>query len=166
LNKGLEQRLGNKGSEQEANNVNNEKNALVIAICIGAGSVSLAKESGPPTIDIQKMCEETSNALGAPYGSDVKASIAACLADEKMAREQLVKNWAAYPSLARQRCVQPGEYLPSYVEWLACLDTTRNALKSRKERSASKTFEPSTSGQASHATSNGKGRSSPRRARP
>lgn len=61
-----------------------KKIALVIAICIGAGSVSLAKDSGPPTIDIQKMCEETSSALGASYGSDVKASIAACLADEKM----------------------------------------------------------------------------------
>jgi hypothetical protein len=60
--------------------------------------------------------------------------------DEQDARNQIVKDWANYPAIAKERCVQPKEYLPGYVEWQACLDLTRDVLKLRRENA------PSTSG--------------------
>jgi hypothetical protein len=63
-----------------------------------------------------------------------------CLMDEQDARDQIVKDWANYPAIAKERCAQPKEYLPGYIEWQACLDLTRDVLKLRREDA------PSTSG--------------------
>ena len=46
------------------------------------------------------------------------------MASEQKAREQLVKDWAQYAAADKSRCVQSGSkvYLPSYIEWLTCLE--------------------------------------------
>jgi hypothetical protein len=56
-----------------------------------------------------------------------------CLSDEEEARKQLVKEWASYPALARSQCVKTAEYLPGYVEWLSCIQMTRDVLQLRKQ---------------------------------
>jgi len=53
-----------------------------------------------------------------------------------MARDQLVKDWASYPALAKSRCAKPQEYLPGYVEWLTCIEMTRDSLQILKETRA------------------------------
>jgi hypothetical protein len=113
----------------------NSKIALVAAATIlGTTFSSLAKDSGPPNIDIQKTCRESSSALSGLTGNDTQDSVGTCMNDEQTAREQLVKNWATYPALAKAQCVQPMEYLPGYVEWQACLEMTRDVLNLRKQQ--------------------------------
>jgi hypothetical protein len=58
------------------------------------------------------------------------------LDDENDARAQLDKNWASFPASDKGRCIHPGEYLPSYVEWLTCLELTRDVKAMRKGRAA------------------------------
>ena len=109
----------------------------VAAVIILSAAASAAKDGGPPTIDIQKTCRENVNALGTILGGEIGQNMSVCLMDEQAARDQLVKNWATYPAIAKALCVQPKEYLPGYVEWQACLDMTRDVLKLRKESASS-----------------------------
>jgi hypothetical protein len=108
------------------------------AIILGAALPSVAKDSGgPPTIDIQKTCRESSSALTTLTGTDSQDTFNSCMNDEQTAREQLVKDWTTYPALAKTLCVQPKEFLPGYVEWQACLEMTRDVITLRKEQAVS-----------------------------
>jgi hypothetical protein len=127
------------------------KSAIAVAVIVfGAASTSLARErgGGPPTVDIQKTCRENTAALRTALGSDIGQDLSVCLMDEQAARDQIIKDWANYPAIAKARCVQPSEYLPGYVEWQTCLEMTRDVLKLRKERDSG-----STSGSAGGRTS-------------
>jgi hypothetical protein len=113
------------------------RTAVAAVILLSAASAAAAKDGGPPTIDIQKTCRENVNALGTILGGEIKQDMSACLMDEQEARDQLVKNWATYPAIAKARCVQPQDYLPGYVEWQSCIEMTRDVLKLRKESASS-----------------------------
>jgi hypothetical protein len=113
------------------------KIALTAAVIIlGAASASLAKDGGPPNIDIQKTCRESASALTDLTGNGTD-NFSACMSDEQTARDQLVKDWATYPALAKSQCVKPKEFLPGYVEWQSCLEMTRDVIKMRQEQAAS-----------------------------
>ena len=112
------------------------KIALTAAIILGAASAALAKDGGPPNIDIQKTCRESANALIGLFGND-SDNFKTCMNDEQTAREQLVKDWATYPALAKARCIQPKEFLPGYVEWQSCIEMTRDVINLRKEQATS-----------------------------
>jgi len=110
---------------------------LVLGIVLGSASTSLARNgSGPPTIDIQKTCRENVNALSTGLGGQIAQDMSVCVMDEQAARNQMVKDWATYPAIAKERCVLPTQYLPSYVEWHTCLELTRDVLKLRKENAS------------------------------
>ena len=113
----------------------------------GQASAAPAKGSGPPTIDIQKTCRESSTAL-LGLTDDPKQDLDSCISDEQAAREQLTKDWATYPALAKTLCIQPKEYLPGYVEWQSCIEMTRDVIQLRKDQAASAPAD-STSGQSS-----------------
>jgi hypothetical protein len=108
------------------------KTAIAAAIVLSAASASVAKDVGAPMIDIEKLCRADIDALRAVFTTSEVQTIDACIADEQAARDQLIKNWASYPALAKARCVQPREYLPSYVEWQSCIEMTRDVLDLRK----------------------------------
>jgi hypothetical protein len=112
----------------------------------GQASAAPAKGSGPPTIDIQKTCRESSSAL-VGLTDNPKGDLDSCLSDEQAAREQLTKDWATYPALAKRLCIQPKEYLPGYVEWQSCIEMTRDVIQLRKDQAASAPAD-STSGQS------------------
>ena len=119
------------------------------AIVLGAASASQAQgRGGPPKINIQKTCNENIAALQTLLGNDIQQTAEICLQDEQMARDQLVKDWASYPALAKSRCAKPEEYLPGYVEWLSCIEMTRDSLQLLKEKSSSSTTNTAT-GQSS-----------------
>jgi hypothetical protein len=126
--------------------------AIILGAILGAAS-AMAKDSGPPTIDIQTTCRESSNALVDLTGNSGQDSFNSCMNDEQTAREQIVKEWATYPALAKTQCVQPKEYLPGYVEWQSCLEMTRDVINLRKQQAAS-----------AAASSNARAQSSNRRA--
>ena len=123
-------------------------------IVLGAASTSLAKNrggGGPPTVDIQKTCRENTAALSTALGSDIGQDLKVCLMDEQAARDQIVKDWATYPAIAKARCVQPNEYLPGYVEWQTCLEMTKDVLKMRQDREKNGSV-PTTVGQSSKSS--------------
>jgi hypothetical protein len=116
--------------------------AVLIAVSgavLGTMSASNAKDSGPPTIDIERTCRENVAALRSVLGTSIRQDADACKSDEEDARQQLVKEWGGYPALAKSQCVKSSEYLPGYVEWLVCIQMTQDALKSRGEQTASTT---------------------------
>jgi hypothetical protein len=110
---------------------------MTAAIILGTASASLARDGGPPNIDIQKTCRESSSALIGLTGNDSQDTLGTCMDDEQTAREQLVKDWATYPAIAKEQCIQPKEYLPGYVEWQSCLEMTRDVINMRKEQAVS-----------------------------
>lgn len=80
-----------------------------------------AVADGVPSIDIQATCRA---AAAVTQGTSAQSDIDVCVASEQKAREQLVKDWAQYATADKSRCVQTGAkvYLPSYIEWLTCLE--------------------------------------------
>lgn len=91
-----------------------------------------AVADGVPNIDIEKTCRVAAGTGIAPTRTDIDA----CLADEQGAREQLVKEWVQFSAADKARCVQAARtaYLPSYVEWLSCLEMARDAKKLPEEQ--------------------------------
>lgn len=113
--------------------VHNWKIALTIISILGAASASLAQDIRLPKIDLQKLCKQNDAAVRSVLSDVSQDFVSNCVADEQGARDEIVKEWATFPAVARARCVRPDEYLPTYVEWLTCLRMTRDVLKEHKE---------------------------------
>src|SRR5260370_25811539 len=82
----------------------------------------MAAAGGLPSIDIVKNCRESSDAL---YGTTTANVFDACVEDEKDASAKLAKDWAIFPAADNARCVHAAIYLPTYVEWLTCIEPER-----------------------------------------
>ena len=95
-----------------------------------AAHVLVAATGGLPRIDIQKSCRESSNAL---YGTTTANVFNSCVEDEKDASAKLTKDWANFPSADKARCVHAAIYLPSYVEWLTCIEGESTLRRIRKD---------------------------------
>lgn len=93
----------------------------------------IAVASGPPSIDVQKMCRSSASAMVSISG-DSANDYQTCLSDEQAARDQLAKDWASFPARDRSFCALPTEYLPSYIEWLTCFEMEREVGKIRTEQ--------------------------------
>ena len=120
------------------------KTVVAVAMVLSAASISLARDSGPPTIDIGKLCRGNLDAMREVLAAGDLQGMDTCVADERAAWEQLFENWATYPASAEAACVQPQEYLPSYIEWQTCIEMTQAVLELRKRQEAA----PSTTGSA------------------
>lgn len=77
--------------------------------------------NGVPAIDVDKTCRAAASVTSAATS---QRDIDICVSSEQKAREQMVKDWEQYANGDKARCVQVGPtvYLPSYVEWLTCLE--------------------------------------------
>ena len=93
----------------------------------------IAVADGVPTIDIQNTCKAAAVVTAGP---SAQTDINICLSSEQKARDQLVKDWAQYAAADKTRCVQSGPrvYLPSYIEWLTCLEMETAVKKMRQEQ--------------------------------
>jgi hypothetical protein len=112
------------------------KVALSAVLILGTASACLAQNGGLPKIDLEKMCRQNEKAVRSVIDIN-QGFYENCFADEQKARDQLVQEWANFPALAKTRCVQSNTFLPSYIEWLTCLEMTRDVIKMRKEQAAS-----------------------------
>jgi hypothetical protein len=81
-----------------------------------------------PHINIEETCRAAGRAMG---GSTTEQDRNACLDSAQKAREQIIKDQATYSSADKRRCMRTGVYLPSYVEWLTCLEMERDVRKMR-----------------------------------
>src|SRR5256886_15172307 len=87
-----------------------------------------------PTIDIQKTCQLAAGAMVSLMGgTTTEQDVNACLDSEQKARDQLVKDLATYAAADKVQCMRTGVYLPSYVEWLTCLEMGRDVRKMQRE---------------------------------
>jgi hypothetical protein len=83
-----------------------------------------------PTVDIQKTCQAAAGVMVSLLGgSTTDQDVKGCLDSEQKAREQIIKDRATYSSLDKSRCMRTTVYLPSYVEWLTCLEMERDVRK-------------------------------------
>jgi hypothetical protein len=94
--------------------------------------VAGAASSGVPTADIATTCRTSEKALIAIFGAETQQNFESCMNSEKEAREQIVKNWQNFPAGGRQRCMNTTGYMPSYVEWLTCLEMEQQVNEVRK----------------------------------
>jgi hypothetical protein len=79
-----------------------------------------------PTIDFRKSCEISVKDIGPIFGSNIGGSLEACQKQEQEARQEMINSWTKYPPVDRQKCINTAVYLPSYVEWLTCLEMYRD----------------------------------------
>jgi hypothetical protein len=93
----------------------------------------MAAAGGLPSIDIEKSCRESSDAL---YGTTTANVFDGCVEDEKDASAKLAKDWAIFPDADKARCVHAAIYLPSYVEWLTCIEGESALRRIRKDSAA------------------------------
>jgi len=113
--------------------INKLEIAVSAVVILAVASTALAKDGGLPKVDVEYACHSSERAVSAVISvtTDIFTS---CLDDENLAREQLDKNWATFPASDKARCIHPEEYLPAYVEWLTCLEMTRDVKEMRKGR--------------------------------
>jgi hypothetical protein len=83
-----------------------------------------------PGIDIQKTCKAAAGAMVSLMGgTTTEQDINACLDSEQKARDQIVKDRATYSAADKRLCMRTDVYLPSYVEWITCLEMERDVRK-------------------------------------
>ena len=112
----------------------------LVSIFLGSQLV-IAVAGGVPTINVEKTCEVAASVTS---GTSTKNDVDICVSSEQKAREQMVKDWTQYAAADKDRCVQAGPrvYLPSYVEWLTCLEMETAVKKIRQEQKTSDTSTP------------------------
>jgi len=83
----------------------------------------VAAPASIPSVDIRKTCETAAAEMTELMaGSTARHDLDVCQNSEQAARAQLAKNWATFTAAEKAQCVQPSVYLPSYIEWLTCLE--------------------------------------------
>jgi hypothetical protein len=104
----------------------------LFCLSLATPGVANAASNGVPTVDIAITCRTSEKALIAIFGASYQQTFDSCMTSEKDARAQIVKDWSSYPAGARQRCVNTTGYMPSYVEWLTCLEMEKQVTEVRK----------------------------------
>jgi hypothetical protein len=79
-----------------------------------------------PTIDVRKTCEISNKDLGSLFGSNNPFTVDSCVRQEQEARQVMINSWTKYPLVDKQKCINTTGYLPSYVEWITCLEMYRD----------------------------------------
>jgi|SRR5712671_894633 len=83
---------------------------------------------GLRAIDIRKTCQTSADISGHAFDQRAYDS---CLRDELAARDAIVKQWKDFLPPDKASCIKPDVYLPSYIEWLTCLELHRDVRKLR-----------------------------------
>jgi hypothetical protein len=95
--------------------------------------VLAAAASGPPKVNIEATCQTSEIEIKKIFGDDTKVTTSGCLMQENAALDELVKTWSTFTTADKTSCVQPQTYMPSYVEWLTCLETRKELRRIRTQ---------------------------------
>ena len=92
-------------------------------------AASLAAPDRVPVIDVEPHCRDVAK-IAAPVGDPQ-----ACLRVEKVARDQLVAQWAQFAAADKSHCLQLSTIAvqPTYTELLTCLELAREARALREK---------------------------------
>jgi hypothetical protein len=107
---------------------------LIIGLLVGFVVPTRAQV---PTINIDKTCQAAGGVTVSLLGAKrtVEQDVKVCLDSEQKAREQIIKDHATYSAADKKQCIRTDVYLPSYVEWLTCLEMERDVRKMREGQS-------------------------------
>src|SRR3981081_3764564 len=98
----------------------------IVPVLLGS-HLLVAASAVVPSVDIRKTCQAAASVMTSlVVDSTAQRYVDVSLSSEQAAREQIIKDWATYSSAERTQCVQPSVYLPSYVEWLTCLEMEKS----------------------------------------
>jgi hypothetical protein len=116
---------------------------LVVFLCAAVAVFAAlpaadAADKAPPTIDLQSRCRRTEKALLDMMGDQSLRGSAfdTCMRSEQDARKAIVAAWPDIPQSYKSFCIRKGDFSPSYVEWIACLEMM---IDLRKQRAATGT---------------------------
>jgi hypothetical protein len=129
----------------------------LFCLSLATPGVASAASSGVPTVDIAITCRTSEKALIAIFGAETQQTFENCMTSENTAREQIVKNWQNFPAAGRQRCVNTTGYMPSYVEWLTCLEMEQQVNELRKGAATKLATTEGRGASAAPATTEGRG---------
>lgn len=96
------------------------------AATLGFGASAAAAEGLLPGINVEASCRASANAVFQATGDKTVATVDNCMSQESAARDQIMKSWDTFLPAERAQCINPKAYMPSYVEWLTCLETRRD----------------------------------------
>ncbi len=97
-------------------------------------SASAAMAADVPAVNIKQTCETSSKTIKGLFGDIPAASYDNCVSEEQEARDKIVQGWSGYPAGDKALCVQPKQYMPSYVEWLTCFEMQRSVRELRSDQ--------------------------------
>ena len=129
----------------------------LFCLSLATPGVASAASSGVPTVDIAITCRTSEKALIAIFGAETQQTFESCMTSENDARAQIVKNWQNFPAVGRQRCVNTTGYMPSYVEWLTCLEMEQQVNELRKSAATKLATTEGRGASAAPATTEGRG---------
>jgi hypothetical protein len=92
----------------------------------------LARAQQVPTVNIEATCRAASVVTVSLLGSTGANDFQVCMDGEKRARETIIKDWSSFADSDRVGCIQPSVYLPSYIEWLTCMEMNKAVREARK----------------------------------
>jgi len=98
---------------------------LPLSVVAAGFSVIDAVAQGLPSINVETSCRASAKAVFEAIGENA-ATVEACVNQEKAARAEIMKKWDTFARADRALCINPKVYMPSYVEWLSCLETRRH----------------------------------------
>ena len=85
-----------------------------------------------PTVDIAATCRAAAAVTVSLLGSTGTNDFQVCMDGENKARETIIKDWSSYAASDRVGCIQPNVYLPTYIEWLTCIEMNKAVREARK----------------------------------
>src|SRR4029077_11875938 len=106
---------------------------LPLGSILASTLVLAAASGGPPKVNVEATCRASEIEIRKLFGDDTKVTASGCLMQENAAWDELVKTWATFTPADRTQCVQQRNYMPSYVEWLACLETQKDLRRIRAQ---------------------------------
>src|SRR5262249_22817353 len=99
--------------------------------------VLAAASGGPPRVDIEATCRASEVEVKKLFGNDTQITTSGCLMQENAALDELVKMWPTLTAADRSQCIQPRSHMPSYVEWLTCVDIQKELRRIRADEKSS-----------------------------
>src|SRR5690349_23041930 len=93
---------------------------------------NVARAQQVPTVDIAATCRAASAVTVSLLGSTGTNDFQVCMDGENKARETIIKDWSKYADSDRVGCIQPRVYLPTYIEWLTCMEMNKAVREARK----------------------------------
>ena len=111
---------------------------LPLGSILASTLVLAAASGGPPKVNIEATCRASEIEIKKVFGNDTMVTTSGCLMQENAALDELVKTWSTFTSADKASCVQPRGYMPSYVEWLTCLETRKELRRIRAQDKAAR----------------------------